>query len=59
MYTSSAISKIGLFDMYQPRASCVRVCKIGIAIFIRDHLGIPLYAKASCLLGVSVPLCVR
>ena len=55
MYTSSAISKIGIFDIFEPRASCVWVCKTGIAIVIRDHLGIPLYVKASFFLGVSFP----
>ena len=59
MYTSSVISKIELFDMSWPRVSCMWVCKTGITIVIRDHLGIPLYAKASCLLGVSVPLYIR
>ena len=59
MYTSSAISKIGLFDMSWPRVSYMWVCKTGITIISRDHLGIPLYAKASCLLGFSVPLCVQ
>ena len=28
----------------------------GIAIVIRDHLGIPLYAKAPCFLGVFCPV---
>ena len=27
MYTSNAISKIGLFDMSWPRVSCMWVCK--------------------------------
>ena len=34
------------------------VCKTGITIVIRDHLRIPLYAKASCPPGVSVLLIV-
>ena len=34
----------------------MRACKTGITIVIRDHLRIPLYAKASCPPGVSVPL---
>ena len=38
--------------MSYPRASCVWVFKTGISIVIRDHLGIPLYAKSPCLLGV-------
>ena len=46
MYTSSAISKIRLFDMSYPRVSCVWVCKTGIMIVNRDHLGILFYAKA-------------
>ena len=45
--------------MSYPRASCVWVLKMGTSIVIRDHLGIPLYILASCLLGVSVPLCVQ
>ena len=28
-----------------PRAGCMRVCKTGITIIDRDHLGIPLCAK--------------
>ena len=31
--------------MSYPRAGCVWVCKAGITIVNRDHLGIPLYAK--------------
>ena len=31
--------------MSYPRARCVWVCKTGITIVNRDHLGIPLYAK--------------
>ena len=58
MYTSSAISKIGLFDMSWPRVTCMWVCRTGITIIIRDHLRIPLYAKASYPPGVSVLLCV-
>ena len=34
----------------------MRVCKTCITIVIRDHLRIPLYAKASCPPSVSVPL---
>ena len=45
MYTSSAIRKIGLFDMSRPRASFVWVCKTGITIVIRDHLGFPYVSK--------------
>ena len=59
MCTGGAISKIGLFDTSLTKSELRVVCKTGIAIVIRDHLGIPLYAKASCLLGVSIPLCVR
>ena len=31
--------------MSYPRAGCMRVCKTGMAIINKDHLGIPLYAK--------------
>ena len=37
--------------MSYPRAGCVQVYKTGITIIDRDHLGIPMCAKASCLLG--------
>ena len=31
--------------MSYPRAGCVWVCKTGITIVNKDHLGVPLYAK--------------
>ena len=31
--------------MSHPRAGCMQVCKTGITIINRDHLGIPLCAK--------------
>ena len=34
----------------------MRVCKKGIEIISRDHLGLPLYVKAPCFLGVFHPL---
>ena len=43
--------QIGLFDMSYPRAGRMWVCKIGITIIDRYHLGIPCVRKAFCLLG--------
>ena len=43
--------------MSYPRASCVWVCKTGIVIVSRDHLGIPLYVKAPwCIRPVMGPI---
>ena len=37
--------------MSYPRAGRMRVCKTGITIINRYHLGIPFVRKAFCLLG--------
>ena len=44
--------------MSYPRAGCMWVCKTGITIINRDHLGIPLYAKPLASLVFPPVMCL-